>query len=123
MRSNSGSPGPTGQSYHGGIARRGNRHLRPDRTHGGYFNNLDRDGTVYDTTKHVWLQGRQAWIFSKLYRTVEPKPAWLEMARLGVYNAARLHDAGRPFLTEAAMAKAFATDAAQRIVDDAVPLG
>ncbi len=56
----------------------------PDRAHGGYFNNLDRDGAVYDTTKHVWLQGRQAWIFSKLYRTVEPKPAWLEMARLGV---------------------------------------
>ena len=29
----------------------------------------------------------------------------LEVARLAVYNAARLRDAGRPFLTEAAMAK------------------
>ncbi len=56
----------------------------PDRTHGGYFNNLDRDGAVYDTTKHVWLQGRQAWIFSKLYRAVEQKASWLEMARLGI---------------------------------------
>ncbi len=56
----------------------------PDRTHGGYFNGLDRDGAVYDTTKHVWLQGRQAWIFSKLYRAVEQKASWLEMARLGV---------------------------------------
>ena len=33
----------------------------------------------------------------------------LEMARVGVYNAARLRDAGRPFLTEAAMAKLFSS--------------
>ncbi len=56
----------------------------PDRQHGGYFNNLDRDGSVYDTDKHVWLQGRQVWLFSKLYRTVASKPEWLEMARLGM---------------------------------------
>ena len=56
----------------------------PDHTHGGYFNNLDRDGTVYDTTKHIWLLGRQVWMFSKLYRRVAQKPAWLAMARLGM---------------------------------------
>jgi N-acylglucosamine 2-epimerase len=56
----------------------------PDRVHGGYFNNLDRDGSVYDTDKHVWLQGRQVWLFSKLYRTVEQRPEWLELARLGM---------------------------------------
>ena len=56
----------------------------PDRTHGGYFNGLDRDGTVYDTTKYLWLQSRQVWMFSKLYRTVEARPAWLETARLGM---------------------------------------
>ncbi len=56
----------------------------PDHTHGGYFNCLDRDGTIYDTTKHIWLQGRQAWMFSKLYRSVEQKPSWLAMARLGI---------------------------------------
>ncbi len=56
----------------------------PDRIHGGYYNCLDRDGSVYDTTKHVWLQGRQVWMFSKLYRTVEQRPAWLEMAALGM---------------------------------------
>ena len=33
----------------------------------------------------------------------------LEAARLLVYNAARLRDAGRPFLTEAAMCKLFAS--------------
>lgn len=66
----------------------------PDRTHGGYFNNLDRDGTVYDTTKHGWLQGRQVWMFAKLYRTVEARPGWLEMARLGM-DFLRTH-AARP---------------------------
>ena len=30
----------------------------PDPEHGGHFNNLDRDGAVYDTTKHLWMQGR-----------------------------------------------------------------
>jgi N-acylglucosamine 2-epimerase len=56
----------------------------PDRARGGFYNNLDRDGSVYDTTKHVWLQGRQVWLFSKLYRTVEQRPEWLDLARLGM---------------------------------------
>ena len=55
-----------------------------DREHGGYYNCLDRDGSRYDTTKHSWLQGRQAWMFSTLYRTVEARDAWIEIARLGI---------------------------------------
>ncbi|HSH46756.1 MAG TPA: acyl-CoA dehydrogenase [Longimicrobiales bacterium] len=39
----------------------------------------------------------------------------LEAARLLVYNAARLKEANRPFLGEAAMAKLYASEAAQRI--------
>jgi alkylation response protein AidB-like acyl-CoA dehydrogenase len=46
----------------------------------------------------------------------------LEMARLGVYNAARLRDAGRPFLTEAAMAKLFSSQVAERVTSLAVQL-
>ena len=46
----------------------------------------------------------------------------LEMARLGVYNAARLHDAGQPFLTEAAMAKLFSSQVAERVTSLAVQL-
>lgn len=38
----------------------------------------------------------------------------IEAARLMVYNAARLKDAGRPFLTEAAMAKLMASEVAER---------
>ena len=46
----------------------------------------------------------------------------LEAARLLVYNAARLRDAGRPFLREAAMCKLYASEAAERITSLAVQL-
>ncbi len=46
----------------------------------------------------------------------------LEAARLLVYNAARLKDAGRPFLTEAAMAKLYASRAAESIASRCVEL-
>jgi N-acylglucosamine 2-epimerase len=53
-----------------------------DREFGGYFTCLDRDGEVYDTRKYVWLQGRAAWTFSKLYNEVEKREEWLKAARL-----------------------------------------
>ncbi len=46
----------------------------------------------------------------------------VEAARLLVYNAARLRDAGEPFLTEAAMCKLFASEAAERTASLAVNL-
>jgi len=46
----------------------------------------------------------------------------LEAARLLVYNAARLRDAGQPFLTEAAMSKLFASEVAERVTSLAINL-
>ena len=46
----------------------------------------------------------------------------VEAARLLVYNAARLRDAGQPFLTEAAMCKLYASEAAERVTSLAVNL-
>ena len=46
----------------------------------------------------------------------------IEAARLLVYNAARLRDAQRPFLTEAAMCKLFASEVAERVTSLAVNL-
>jgi alkylation response protein AidB-like acyl-CoA dehydrogenase len=46
----------------------------------------------------------------------------LEAARLTVYNAARLRDAGRPFLTEAAICKIFSSEVAERVASLAVNL-
>ena len=44
----------------------------------------------------------------------------IEAARLMVYNAARLKDSGRPFLKEAAMAKYFASQVAERVASQAI---
>ena len=37
----------------------------------GFYNCLARDGSVYDTTKYCWLQGRQVWMYCTLYQKVE----------------------------------------------------
>jgi alkylation response protein AidB-like acyl-CoA dehydrogenase len=46
----------------------------------------------------------------------------LEAARLLVYNAARLKDAGKPFLREAAMAKLFSSQVAERVTSLSVEI-
>ncbi|RYZ02139.1 MAG: acyl-CoA dehydrogenase [Myxococcales bacterium] len=46
----------------------------------------------------------------------------IEAARLMVYNAARLKDAGQPFVKEAAMAKLFASEVAERTASQCVEL-
>ena len=46
----------------------------------------------------------------------------VESARLAVYNAARLRDVGRPFLTEAAICKILSSEVAERVASLAVNL-
>lgn len=46
----------------------------------------------------------------------------VEAARLLTYNAARLRDDGKPFVTEAAMAKYFASQIAERVASRAVEI-
>jgi len=46
----------------------------------------------------------------------------VEAARLLVYNAARLRDAGLPFLTEAAMAKYYSSEIAEQVASKAVEI-
>jgi alkylation response protein AidB-like acyl-CoA dehydrogenase len=46
----------------------------------------------------------------------------LEATRLMVYNAARLKDAGHPFVAEAAMAKLYSSQVAQRIASECIDL-
>ncbi len=54
-----------------------------DREHGGFMMSLDRDGTVIDTDKGVWQQGRFTWLLGELYNNVEQRPEWLELAKHG----------------------------------------
>ena len=51
-----------------------------DRECGGYFTCLERDGSVFDTDKFIWLQGREVWMFATLYNKVEQRPEWLAAA-------------------------------------------
>ena len=51
-----------------------------DTRHGGYLTMRERDGALLDDDKPVWFQGRFSWLLSTLYRTVEPRPEWLEGA-------------------------------------------
>lgn len=55
-----------------------------DDQYGGYTLMRDRDGSLIDDDKAVWIQGRTAWLLATLYNTVEPKIEWLEGARSGI---------------------------------------
>ncbi len=46
----------------------------------------------------------------------------IEAARLLAYNAARLKDAGKPFLKQAAMAKYFCSEVAERVASEAIEI-
>ena len=54
-----------------------------DEEYGGYFSCLNRDGAVFDTDKFIWLQSRQLWMFSTLYKEVESNDDWLKIAQSG----------------------------------------
>lgn len=55
-----------------------------DEEFGGYLLMRDRDGSLIDTDKAVWIQGRAAWLLATLYNTVEPRQEWLDGAKLGI---------------------------------------
>jgi N-acylglucosamine 2-epimerase len=52
-----------------------------DLEHGGILTCLDRDGSVLDTDKSLWFQGRAGWMFATLFNTVERRPEWLDASR------------------------------------------
>jgi N-acylglucosamine 2-epimerase len=55
-----------------------------DREHGGFLFSVDRDGSLIDTDKGIWQQGRFAWLCGTLHAEVEARPEWLELCRHGV---------------------------------------
>ena len=52
-----------------------------DKVNGGVYTCLDRDGSLIDSTKSVWFQGRFAFICAYAYNNVEKNPMWLEAAK------------------------------------------
>lgn len=55
-----------------------------DEEYGGYLLMRNRDGSLLDDDKAVWIQGRTAWLLSTLYNTIEPKQEWLNGAKKGI---------------------------------------
>lgn len=56
-----------------------------DREHGGFITALDRDGTIVDTDKNVWQQGRFTWLLAELFNDDRlarhpDRDSWLETA-------------------------------------------
>lgn len=55
-----------------------------DKEYGGYLLMRDADGTLIDTDKAVWIQGRAAWITATLHNTFEKKEEWLQASKSGI---------------------------------------
>lgn len=52
-----------------------------DREHGGCYTCLDRDGSLMDTTKSVWFQGRFAFVCAYAYNNIEKNQEWLDASK------------------------------------------
>ena len=51
---------------------------------GGFHCALDQDGSLLDTDKSCWHQGRFVWLLGHLYNNVEQNAEWLALAKHGV---------------------------------------
>jgi butyryl-CoA dehydrogenase/short/branched chain acyl-CoA dehydrogenase len=82
-------------------------------------------GALDHTTRYVQEReqfGRRIADFQGVQFQLAQMRTELEAIRLMVYNAARLKDGGHPFIVEAAMAKLFASQVAQRIASSCIDL-
>ena len=82
-------------------------------------------GALDATAKYVMEReqfGKKIGDFQGVQFQIAQMAVELEAARLMVYNAARLKDAGQPFLQQAAMAKLFSSQVAQRIASQCIDL-
>ena len=74
-----------------------------DTVNGGIYTCIDRDGTLYDTTKSVWFQGRFAFTCCFAYNNVEKRQEYLDAAKLTLdFIEAHCFDADRHMYFEVA---------------------
>ncbi len=82
-------------------------------------------GALEQSCKYVMEReqfGKPIGTFQAVEHQIAQMAVDVEAARLMVYNAARLKDAGMPFLKEAAMAKLFSSQVAERVASMSVEL-
>ena len=53
-----------------------------DKEYGGYFWNSNYKGEQLSSHKRTWYDARGAWVYSYLYKVLDPNPVYLERARL-----------------------------------------
>jgi N-acylglucosamine 2-epimerase len=51
---------------------------------GGFLHCFDRDGSLLDSDKSVWAQGRMSWMLLTLYNSLNPNPQWLAWGEHGL---------------------------------------
>ena len=74
-----------------------------DPKHGDLFTCLDRDGSIYDTFKHVWREWRGCYTFAMLYNGPRHDSRWLARAEAiyaFLYGRTRSSDGVYPFLVD-----------------------
>jgi len=82
-------------------------------------------GALDHTVRYVQEReqfGRSIGSFQGVQFQIADMATRIEAARLLVYNAARLKDAGQPFLTPAAMAKLYSSEVAQSVTSTCIDL-
>jgi len=70
---------------------------------GGFLTCLNRDGSVYDTYKQMWMQWREVWMFAALYNSPYREPRWLEIAEAGfdfLYRHGRQKDGSYAYMLD-----------------------
>ena len=72
-----------------------------DRVNGGVYTCLDRDGTLMDSTKSVWFQGRFGFVAAYAYNNIEKNPEWLAASKscIDFSNAHCFDSDGHMFFT------------------------
>ncbi len=51
-----------------------------DKVNGGIYTGLDEDGSIIETDKSVWFQGRALWTFCTAYEKIEKRAEYLDAA-------------------------------------------
>ncbi|MDE6782310.1 MAG: AGE family epimerase/isomerase, partial [Paramuribaculum sp.] len=52
-----------------------------DKVNSGVYTCLNRDGSLMDSTKSVWFQGRCGYIYAFAYNNIEPRQEYLDFSR------------------------------------------
>ncbi|NMC62796.1 MAG: AGE family epimerase/isomerase [SAR324 cluster bacterium] len=54
-----------------------------DKEYGGYHDSLDRDGSLWDSDKWMWMQWRKVYMWATLYQSPYKKDRYLDYAKQG----------------------------------------